>query len=503
LGVYQLKGFEMTELAPITYRDFKIEMSALQDGVYRLRVVEAPGLDPMPPSKAEEVSFSPTDHQKSIARLEARRMNTDQLLAFGEALGKMLLPGRALTMFKDSLQALNKGQGLRLRLFIEPLALSVLPWEYALVRRVPGEITPNDFLALQPKISITRYETLGPALDPLAVEEKYRVVAALANPITGDPSLPDLPIGEDQKAIQGAVDALNSQGEFIELQLINPATQERLEEVASGADIFHFAGHGVYEIAGTNPDGTQIMQGKILLEDKEGNPVRYENHKIANLLADRPGQQGVRLVVLGACNTATRSQSGAWTDVASVLVREAIPAVVGMQFKVGANQAGRFIRYLYLQVLSGYPIDQAVSEARRFLYRHPYEKDSSDPAGDWSFYRDWGTPVLYLRDPTGVLFPEPELAMEAGKVNARMKARSVSGKLVNVTVEGDLDFEVIAKLELTSIEEGGLAENVTVDGEVRESIDAEMNVDTIRNRGVARNVVIRNLGGRRRRRRDE
>jgi hypothetical protein len=493
----------MPQLTPITYRDFKIEMSALKDGVYHLRVIEAPGLDPMPPSEAEEVPFSPDDHEKSIARLEARRLDADKLLAFGETLGKMLLPGRALEMFKDSLKALKAGEGLRLRLYLEPLALAALPWEYALVRRMPGEITPNDFLALRPEISITRYETLGPALDPLLVEENYRVVAALANPITGEPSLPSLPIGEDEKAIRGAVEALNGQEEFIELEMIHPATQAGLEEAAAGADIFHFAGHGVYEIAGTNPDGSQIMQGKILLEDEDGDPVRYENHKLANLLAEQPGQPGVRLVVLGACNTATRSVGGAWTAVATALVREAIPAVVGMQFRVGTNQAGRFVRYLYLQVLSGYPIDQAVSEARRYLYRHPYEKDSGDPEGDWAYYRDWGTAVLYLRDPTGVLFPEPELDPEAGKVNARMKARSVSGKLVNVTVEGDLDFEVFAKLGVTTVAEGGQVDNVTVDGGVRESIDAEMDVGSVKKDGVARNVVIRNLGGRRRQRRKD
>ncbi len=124
-----------------------------------------------------------------------------------------------------------------------------------------------------------------------------------------------------------------------------------------------------------------------------------------------------------------------------------------MQFKVGDAAAIRFMLAFYPLVLAGYSVDQAVSEARRQIYRNP------GPDGDWTTIRDWGTPVLYLRNPDGVLFPEPkELTVETGPdgqpvVNASVKASRIAGKLTNVdigemgggTVNAEIDVDVIEK----------------------------------------------------------
>ena len=144
-----------------------------------------------------------------------------------------------------------------------------------------------------------------------------------------------------------------------------------------------------------------------MLHKGENEPDFFESTLLANLLAPGAGGEGVRLVVLGACNSASRDEYGAWTGVAPALVRERMPAVVAMQFRVADTQASAFMRKFYKLVLSGYPVDQAVTEGRRLIYRNP------GPQGDWAKIRDWGTPVLYLRSPDGVLFPAPEEASQS------------------------------------------------------------------------------------------
>ena len=80
-------------------------------------------------------------------------------------------------------QQLVRRAGLRLRLRVESLSLAALPWEYTYVQRAAGEEVDSDFLGLQRKVSIARYETIGAPLKPLEAKEKIRIVAALANPI--------------------------------------------------------------------------------------------------------------------------------------------------------------------------------------------------------------------------------------------------------------------------------------------------------------------------------
>jgi hypothetical protein len=457
--------FDQSLPPKITYRDFRIEFTEPKDspGTYQVRAVEIPDHDPMRSDEAEPVPFTAGELDKSIARLERRRLKTDDLIAFGEALGNLLLPGKIGQLFRSSLDRLKPGEGLRLRLAIEPLALAALPWEYALVQRAPGELTANDFLCLRPEISITRYENAGQKLDPIGAVDKFKLVAALANPDASQQGLADLDIEQDRRAVQAAVDKLNEGDEFINAIYLNPATRDGLEKAIPGAQIFHFGGHGVFDGVDVLPDGSFLKKGKILLEDPEGDPDFYDSTTLASLLAPGAGGEGVRLAVLGACNGATRDAGGSWTGVAPALVKEKIPAVVAMQFKVGDQAAIGFMLVFYALVLDGYPVDQAVSEARRQIYRNPGSQ------GDWATIRDWGTPVLYLRSPDGILFPEPkELTMETGPdgqpvVNAQVKARRVAGRLTNVDIGEMVAGIVNASLEIDEIAENAEVTNVTIE----------------------------------------
>jgi hypothetical protein len=338
---------------------------------------------------------------------------------------------------------------LRLRLRCEPLALAALPWEYALIRRNANELTAQDFLCLQPGISIVRHMVLGEPLLAAAAKAKYRAVIALASP-DGQPALE---LGTDETAIRAAVQKFDIDGSRMYLQVLFPATRDALLNALPGADIFHFSGHGVFDAQSDfAPDGSLRGKGAILLEKSDGTADRYDTELLANALQ----QADVRLVVLGACNTATRDAGGAWSGVAPGLVRLNVPAVVAMQFKLADVRAKDLIAPLYLLTLQGYAVDQAMTEARRALFNQ-----TGQAHGDWAKDRDWGIPVLYLRAPDGVLFPEPKQQTEtvgpdgAPIITARMKIGTVSGTVVGIQAGEVRRGQVTTNQEITEVKDGG------------------------------------------------
>ncbi|RME49692.1 MAG: CHAT domain-containing protein [Chloroflexi bacterium] len=433
---------------PLTYRDFNIEITEFQDdGAFKVRVIgQTPGGE-MRAADAETVTYIPGDFSRLLGKLERRKATQDELFELGKKLAGLLLPGRVGELYNDSLKALAEGEGLRLRLRIEPLALAALPWEYTYVQRTAGEKVPSDFLALQRRVSITRYETIGPSLRPLEGKDRIRIVAALASPIDER----ELDLDADRQAIAAAIAELKDKAQDVEAVMLEPATRDALLSAISGADIFHFAGHGVFEGTELTPDGKVRKKGKIILETEDNESDRYDSAQLATNL----GNAGVRLVVLGACNSAARDEGGAWTGVAPALVRENIPAVVAMQYKVRDRNAARFMAYLYARVLGGHTIDEAVFEGRQAIFTHAGLED-----------RDWGVPVLYLRAADGILFPLP--TAEAGVpdspvVVVQRRLGTVRGQDIGAKIGEMLSGRLEVRDVIDVVEAGGTSIGVEID----------------------------------------
>ena len=119
----------------LTYKDFKIELTDLDDAqsTFKLRVLELPGHDGMRAEETELVTLDRAAINEFVSRLEQRTLKSGKFLEFGKILGQMLLPGKALDLFNMAIHGLGANEGLRLRLSIEPLALAAIPWEYALI----------------------------------------------------------------------------------------------------------------------------------------------------------------------------------------------------------------------------------------------------------------------------------------------------------------------------------------------------------------------------------
>jgi len=438
---------------PLAYQDLNIEIVDLQpDGRFRVRILgKAPNGREMRMDEGESPFYKPEELRPLIAKMDRRRASQAELTALGEKLASLLLPGRVREIYTASLDCVRmRGEGLRLRLRIEPLPMAALPWEYVLVRQT-AEVVPGDFLCLQPDVSITRYENIGAPLEPILSKKEFRVVIVLANPV--ETTLEDLDVNADKAAILNAVQALNASADasVIETVVVERATRESLLRAITDADIFHFAGHGVFEAANLGEDGTFEKKGRIVLEQTDGKEDRFDSDQLAIELS----HAGVRLAVLGACNSGSRDGTGAWSGVAPALVRGNVPAVVAMQFKVADRNAAYFMSFLYAKVLAGSSIDQGVSEGRRRIF-----SGAATTSADWAVNRDWGVPVLYLRTEDGVLFPavsdkqQTSPGQGASVVRVRQKVRTVSGEMLASHVENVLAGNIDVNQEIDRIDKG-------------------------------------------------
>jgi hypothetical protein len=77
--------------------------------------------------------------------------------------------------------------------------------------------------------------------------------------------------------------------------------------------------------------------------------------------------------------------------VARTLVRKELPAVIAMQAPISDGAARTFAYEFYGALADDYPVDAALSEARKAIYRQGNELE-------------WGIPVLFMRSADGMLW---------------------------------------------------------------------------------------------------
>jgi len=346
----------------------------------------------------------PSDLRRYLGHLERRKLDVDGVIGIGEALADLLLPDQVRQLFIRSLDRLEPDQGLRLRLRLPP-ALASIPWEYAYVQRGDGEKDATGFLALDPRVSIVRHESLpvsGDAASLPFISEGFdtapktrRLLVALANP-EGDGYQP-LNLAQEQANVEQALQGVPG----IKLDFVEPATVQRVADaLLAGADVFHFAGHGVFQPTGLGTSfRSAVGEGSLVLVDDSGAPALVP----ADQLAVNLRGHGVQLVVLGACQTGRRDEENVWSGVVVALMEAEIPAAVAMQYKIWDDAAVAFSRSFYQALAAGLPLDQAVSAGRLAVFNVCHELRDDPQQG--RFWRDWGVPVLYLRSGQDFVMP--------------------------------------------------------------------------------------------------
>ncbi len=250
------------------------------------------------------------------------------------------------------IEARGRSARRRVRLWIdvEATELHALPWE--LLHN--GE----SLLAADAKTPFSRYLPLEKPWGR-AQPQPLRVLAMISNPADLEAlyNLPAVDVATERQLLEQALFAL--EGEALTLEVLEPpATLARLETaLQNGADVLHFVGHGVFN--------RRRQQAALYLQDEVGDTQIVRETQVVEMLARQEALP--RLVVLAACESATRATAGAFLGLGPRLVHAGVPVVVAMQERVTVKTARKFTLAFYRALVQGGAVDRAANVARSFL----------------------------------------------------------------------------------------------------------------------------------------
>lgn len=365
-----------------SYLDFEVRIAEKSHRSYQVTVINSPtgeaqGEFNLPFNDVELERFVFTI-QRTVLRSQAttRRIEPPELQAirsFGAKLFDAVFEKDIRSRYFASLALTHKSQcGMRLKLRIEAPELAFLPWEYLY------DTERRSFVSLSTGTPIVRYIELPYRSDPVIVSPPLQILVMISAP----KDYPPLDIeGERQKILSALNDLIHSKNASVEF--LEGGGLDDLQGLLRkhSFHVFHYVGHGAFdEIA---------EDGRILVEDEQGSGISVSGTVLGNLLQDH---FSLRLVVLNTCEGARSSRTDPFASVATSLVQTGIPCVVAMQFEVTDQAAIAFSKEFYRAIADNYPIDAAVSEARKAM--------------NYSVLNnvEWGTPVLYMRAQDGMIF---------------------------------------------------------------------------------------------------
>jgi hypothetical protein len=436
------------------YTDFTVRARDWQEGSFKVEVTQSP-MDRM---RQPESSGYPAALARPLRSLERKRVRADQLQSLGRHLADMLLPPAVRAMLTTSLAATGPGQGLRLRLVLDDLRVANLPWEYLYLPGVQRGDGLDGFLALDPRLSLVRHEAIPMLAGSVAARWPLKLVVGFSAP----KDTPQLDLNAERTVIEEALAGVHG----VEVVWVEHLTVPRLEAACQGAHLFHFAGHGgfIWE------DNQQQGAGVLYLEEPDGQPLPFPVDHLALTLR----AAGVRVVVLGGCDTGRRDGVNAWSGVAPALMRVGIPATVAMQYAVYDDAAVAFARRFYQALAAGLTLDEAMLAGRLAILnlRQPGELD-------------WGVPVLYMRSADGMVFPEmaADPALEAlrqkQRVTVRQRASELHDEMTGLQVNQAPDAGVEVDQEIEQLAPGGAAVGARIERLAGGRIQTEQRVRVI------------------------
>jgi CHAT domain len=372
------------------YLDFDLEVQPGNSGAYDVSVVNSPA------GEAHAEMTFPYDRlalQNKIQALQIallrsggtrRAASTEDksVEELGSNLFTSLFKGEVGSRLDVSRSiAQSDGKGVRIKLRITPPELAGLPWEYLY------DATRGDYLALGTSTPVVRYLPIAQPIQPLEVTPPLRILAMTAGPS----DLGELDVTRERQRLETALEKVRQKG-LVEVQWVPGETWEDLQQTLWDGPwhIFHYVGHGGFS--------ERLQSGVIYLTGEDGKARELSAKDLAVLLGDH---EPLRLALLNSCETAQGAQTDIFSSTAAALVRRGTPAVVAMQFEITDDAAIQFSRVFYTAIARGMPVDSAVAEARKSValqVANTYE---------------WGTPVLFMRSPDGMLFNLPKTVLAA------------------------------------------------------------------------------------------
>lgn len=365
----------------MVYLDFELAVGQGQGLEYPVRVLNSPAGEIQ---ALMRFPFDKIELQNHLLRLECALLQSggqyrsgltkeeQTVQEFGKALFEHLIAGDIRSLYDVSrASARRDGKGLRLKLRFDDPVLAALPWEFLYDAR------QKEYLCLRRETPIVRYLELSEPVHSLTLTPPLRILGMVASPNR----LQQLDIAAEQQRVDQAL--MNLQGEgLVELTWLKGQTWRDLHRALQRDQwhVFHFIGHGGFESS---------REGYIALTDDRGLPEPLWAKDLKRLL---DSQAALRLVILNACDGAKGDDQDIFSSTAATLVRHGIPATLAMQYKITDRAAIEISRAFYEAITYGLPVDAAVVEARK----------AASVGIENSM--EWGTPVLYMRTPDGILF---------------------------------------------------------------------------------------------------
>lgn len=378
----------MPSTESITYLNFDLRLEPWEDG-FRSIVIDSPVhggasshflLCEQKRLRATPLEQGGMTHRKLTPAEQPappRRASTLYPRALGQGLFEAVFHGEVHSSLRRSWDEVARqgADGLRIRLLLTDVPeLADLPWE---LLYDPGR---GQFLSLSSQTPIVRSLDVVGRTAPLATEPPLRVLVMISAP----KDVPPLDVEEEWAKLNQALADLVAEGQIV-LKRMETASLAALQAALRQGvyHLFHYMGHGAFD------DETQ--DGLLVLEDETGQGDLVNSQVLGTLLHDEPS---LRLAILNACEGARGSHRSPFAGTAQALVQKGIPAVVAMQSPITDGAAKVLAHEFYLALADGYPVDAALAEARKAIYRQGNETE-------------WGTPVLFMRSTDGMLWQMP------------------------------------------------------------------------------------------------
>ncbi len=374
----------MEKSSYVNYLDFNVKIIPHEKaGFYKVNVSQSPAGEanseftfPLSNVEIENLILRLLKLRSATRRIDSPEMSAARKL--GTALFQSVFQGQIRDVFRVSLQKARseKSSGLRIKLRLQNVPeLANLPWEFLF------DSDMQNFLAQSVQTPIVRYMELAETALPLKVTLPLQVLGIISNP--SDYAVLD--VQKEKTSLHSALSHLIKAG-LVKITWLEDATIDSLRKALSlqNFHILHFIGHGGLD--------KRAEQGVLVFTDSKGKGIWVDAVRLGVLLYDHPS---LRLVILNACEGARNTIRDPFSGVATTLVRRGIPAVAAMQFEISDTAAVTFSADFYAALAAGFPVDAAIAEARKAVYFMPNDIE-------------WGTPVLYLRAPDGVLFEFPK-----------------------------------------------------------------------------------------------
>ncbi|MBI4675322.1 MAG: CHAT domain-containing protein [Chloroflexi bacterium] len=302
-------------------------------------------------------------------------------------------------LLRTTQEAREQGKGVQIRLDLEEAPeLGDLPWEFLYDR------SRELFLNLAEETTVVRSLDAPRAARPLALQLPLRILAVFTSPN----NLAPLDIEREWQGLNAALGELTARG-LVELQRLEHASLGDLQRMMRRSEIhiLHFSGHGGFDI--------DRGEGFFILEDEKGNGRQVGVQTLGTLLGDWKTLRLLTLMTLQG----TRAVTAPLLRIAPALIRQGVPAVVGMRFELSDRAAITFAREFYSALADNYSLDTALAQARKAIYADGNETE-------------WATPVLYTSARDSVIFdvqsiparPEPAPRVTVSERGSEVDAKS-------------------------------------------------------------------------------